>query len=99
MSKRGSVLWIDDEIELLRPHILLLEQHGYVVETATSGEDAIELVQQRSYDLIFLDEMMVGMTGLETLEVLKELSPHVPVVMVTKNEAENAHGGGDLAQD
>jgi CheY-like chemotaxis protein len=88
MSKRGSVLWIDDEIELLRPHILLLEQHGYVVETATSGEDAIELVQQRSYDLIFLDEMMVGMTGLETLEVLKELSPHVPVVMVTKNEAE-----------
>ncbi len=88
MQRRGTILWVDDEIELLQPHLMLLRQHGYDVDTATSGEDAIELVRQRSYDLIFLDEMMVGMTGLETLEVLKELMPHIPVVMVTKNEAE-----------
>jgi len=85
---RGTILWVDDEIELLHPHLLLLRQHGYTVDTSTSGEDAIELVQQRSYDLIFLDEMMIGMTGLETLEVLKEIAPHIPIVMVTKNEAE-----------
>ncbi|MCS7176243.1 MAG: response regulator [Candidatus Kapabacteria bacterium] len=88
MKSRGTILWVDDEVELLQPHILLLCQHGYEVATATSGEDAIELVRQNAYDLIFLDEMMMGMTGLETLEVLKELAPHVPVVMVTKNEAE-----------
>jgi CheY-like chemotaxis protein len=87
-NRRGTILWVDDEIELLQPHLLLLQQHGYQVDTTTSGEDAIELVQQRPYDLIFLDEMMMGMTGLETLEVLKELAPHIPVVMVTKNEAE-----------
>ncbi|MCS7170012.1 MAG: response regulator, partial [Candidatus Kapabacteria bacterium] len=87
-SHRGTILWVDDEVELLQPHLLLLRQHGYEVETTTSGEDAIELVRRRTYDLILLDEMMMGMTGLETLEVLKEIAPHVPVVMVTKNEAE-----------
>ncbi len=87
-SARGAILWVDDEVELLQPYLLFLRQHGYMVETTTSGEDAIELVQQRPYDLIFLDEMMMGITGLETLEVLKELAPHIPVVMVTKNEAE-----------
>ncbi|MDW8226091.1 MAG: response regulator, partial [Bacteroidota bacterium] len=83
-SHRGTILWVDDEVELLQPHLLLLRQHGYEVETTTSGEDAIELVRRRTYDLILLDEMMMGMTGLETLEVLKEIAPHVPVVMVTK---------------
>ncbi|GBD07169.1 Alginate biosynthesis transcriptional regulatory protein AlgB [bacterium HR21] len=87
-NPRGRILWADDEIELLQPHLLLLQQHGYQVDTATSGEDALELVRQHAYNLIFLDEMMMGMTGLETLEVLKEIAPHVPVVMVTKNEAE-----------
>jgi len=85
---KGKILWIDDEIELLRPHLILLKQKGYEVDTATNGEDGIELVRNNLYDLVFLDEMMLGMSGLDTLVQLKELNPYLPVVMVTKNEAE-----------
>ncbi len=88
-QKKGRILWIDDEIELLRPHIILLEQRGYFVDTATNGEDAIELVRNKHFDLIFLDESMVGISGLDTLPQLKEIDPNTPVVMVTKNEAES----------
>ncbi len=88
-ASKGKILWIDDEIELLRPHIILLEQRGYSVMTATNGEDAIELYKQNNYDLTFLDETMIGMSGLDTLPVLKEINPSIPVVMVTKNEAES----------
>jgi len=83
------ILWVDDEIELLKPHLILLEQRGYNVSTATNGEDAIEMAQMDRFDLIFLDEMMVGMSGLETLAVLKDIDTSVPVVMVTKNEQES----------
>ena len=83
------ILWVDDEIELLKPHLILLEQRGYQVATATNGEDAIEMAQMERYDLVFLDEMMVGMSGLETLTVLKDIDSSVPVVMVTKNEQES----------
>jgi len=86
---KGKILWIDDEIELLRPHIILLEQRGYQVDTATNGEDAIELFRQKHFDLTFLDESMVGISGLDTLPVLKEIDPSTPIVMVTKNEAES----------
>jgi CheY-like chemotaxis protein len=86
---RGKILWIDDEIELLKPHIILLTQRGYNVHTASNGEDAIEMVGMEHYDLIFLDEMMIGISGLETLPKLKEIDPGTHVVMVTKNEAES----------
>lgn len=86
---KNKILWIDDEIELLKPHILLLEQRGYSVETATNGEDALEMVRKQHYDLIFLDEMMVGISGLETLPLLKDINKLTPIVMVTKNEAES----------
>lgn len=85
---KGSILWVDDEIELLRPHIILLEQRGYKVDTATNGEDAVEIVKKSHYNLIFLDEMMVGISGLETLPLLKDIDPTTPIVMVTKNEEE-----------
>ena len=88
-QNKGKILWIDDEIELLRPHIILLTQRGYSVDTASNGEDAIELVKSKHFDLIFLDEMMVGISGLETLPILKEIDPITPIVMVTKNEAES----------
>ena len=88
-QSKGQILWIDDEIELLKPHLILLEQRGYSVDKATNGEDAIEMVKAKHYDLVFLDEMMVGISGLETLPHLKEISPSTPVVMVTKNEAES----------
>ena len=85
----GLLLWADDEMELLRPHLLFLEKKGYEVVTVTNGIDAIEECRQRTFDLILLDEMMPGLTGLETLPRIKELQPTVPVVMVTKSEEEN----------
>lgn len=88
-KSKGKILWIDDEIELLKPHIILLEQRGYEVGTSTNGEDAVEMVKTQHYDLIFLDEMMVGISGLETLPAIKEVDNTIPVVMVTKNEAES----------
>lgn len=86
---KGKILWIDDEIELLKPHIILLEQRGYKVDSATNGEDAIELFRKEHYDLTFLDESMVGISGLDTLPLLKEIDPSTPIIMVTKNEAES----------
>ncbi len=88
-QSKGNILWVDDEIELLRPHIILLNQRGYNVSTATNGTDAIEMVRENHYGLVFLDESMVGMSGLETLTHLKEIDSATPVVMVTKNEAES----------
>ncbi|MGA9363850.1 MAG: response regulator [Bacteroidota bacterium] len=88
-EKKANILWIDDEIDLLRPHVLYLHDKGYDVETATNGEDAIEMVKEQAYDLVFLDEMMSGIGGLETLAEIKQLRPDVPVVMITKNEAES----------
>ena len=87
-ATKGKILWVDDEIELLRSHILLLSERGYTVETATNGEDALDLVKSRAFDLVFLDEMMAGMGGLETLSQMKDLRPELPVVMITKNEDE-----------
>lgn len=87
MTKK--ILWVDDEIDLLRPHVRLLEEKGYKVDTATNGEDAIDMVKKQDYDLVFLDEMMPGMGGLGTLSEIKDAEPNLPVVMVTKNEAES----------
>ncbi len=89
VEKKGSILWVDDEIELLRSHVLFLNEKGYRVDTATNGEDAIEMVRKGHFDLVFLDEMMAGKGGLETLAEIKEISPSLPVVMITKNEAES----------
>ena len=85
-----KLLWVDDEIELLKAHILFLEKKGYEVETVTNGYDALdEIVNGKSYDLILLDENMPGLSGLETLTRVKELLPATPVVMVTKSEEEH----------
>lgn len=85
----GLLLWADDEIELLRAHIIFLEKKGYEVVTVTNGTDAIDQCRQKTFDLILLDEMMPGLSGLETLQDIKEISPATPVVMVTKSEEEN----------
>ena len=82
------ILWVDDEIDLLEPHILFLETKGYKVSRATNGADAVDRVQNERFDLIFLDEQMPGMDGLETLSEIKSEVPAVPVVMVTKSEEE-----------
>jgi CheY-like chemotaxis protein len=85
----AKILWIDDEIDLLKPHILFLKAKGYEVETVNNGRDAIDMVPASRPDLIFLDENMPGLSGLETLSRIKQVAPHVPVVMITKNEEEN----------
>lgn len=85
----GVLLWVDDEVEQLRAHLLFLEKKGYEVETVTNGTDAIELCQEKNFDLVLLDEQMPGISGLETLQRIKELHPALPVVMVTKSEEEN----------
>ncbi|MBT8379592.1 MAG: response regulator [Ignavibacteria bacterium] len=87
MDKK-RLLWVDDEIELLRSHIIFLTEKGYEVDTAMNGEDAVSSVLEKPYDLIFLDEMMAGMGGLETLGRIKEINQNIPVVMVTKSEEE-----------
>ncbi|NNC82518.1 MAG: bifunctional response regulator/alkaline phosphatase family protein [Flavobacteriales bacterium] len=83
-----NLLWADDEIELLKPHIMFLEEKGYRVDTVTSGNDAIDHVQTKDFDIVFLDENMPGLNGLETLVRIKELIPDIPVVMITKSEEE-----------
>lgn len=83
-----KILWVDDEIEFLKPHILFLEQKGYQVITATNGQDAIDLFGQENFDIVFLDENMPGISGLETLSELKEHKSTIPVIMITKSEEE-----------
>ena len=85
----GRLLWADDEMELLRAHLLFLEKKGYEVMTVTNGTDAIDECKKGGFDLVLLDEMMPGLSGLETLQRIKEITPQLPVVMVTKSEEED----------
>ena len=87
--RKDKILWADDEIDLLKPHILFLEEKGYEVTPVISGQDAIDSCREQTFDIIFLDENMPGLTGLETLSTIKEIVPTVPVVMVTKSEEES----------
>lgn len=89
IMNEARILWVDDEIDLLKSHILFLRGKGYEIDTCNNGADAIEMVGITPYDLIILDEMMPGMTGLETLPRIKELRPTTPVIMVTKSEEES----------
>lgn len=83
------ILWADDEIELLRPYMIFLESKGYHVTSTNNGNDAIELCSLHHYDIVFLDEQMPGLSGIETLQEIKTIRPELPVVMITKSEEEN----------
>lgn len=87
-TRKDRILWADDEIDLLKPHILFLQDKGYEVVPVISGQDAIDCCREGVFDIIFLDENMPGLTGLETLAAIKTIVPDVPVVMVTKSEEE-----------
>ncbi len=84
-----KILWADDEIDLLKPHILLLEEKGFRVTPVSNGKDAVACAAREKFDVVLLDESMPGLGGLETLEAIKEKDPAIPVVLVTKNEAES----------
>jgi CheY-like chemotaxis protein len=84
-----NILWADDEIDLLKPHIMFLTNKGYNVTPVNSGSDALDKVESERFDIVFLDEMMPGMTGLETLAQIKQMHPSLPVVMITKSEEEH----------
>ncbi|MBT8313030.1 MAG: response regulator, partial [Maribacter sp.] len=83
-----TILWVDDEIDLLKPHIIFLEGKNYEVVTCKSGQEALEEIQQQAVDIIFLDENMPGLSGLETLNEINILNSSIPVVMITKSEEE-----------
>ncbi len=86
---RGKILWADDEIDLLQPHLMYLEERGYKVTGVTNGDDAISHVSEENFDLVLLDQMMSGRDGLSTLDELKSISPGLPVIMITKHEEES----------
>ena len=87
-TEKRKILWVDDEIDLLRPHILFLEGKGYSVTPVANGEDAVQMVSRQKFDVVLLDEMMPGLGGLETLKLIKAIDPALPVIMITKSEEE-----------
>ena len=89
MTSQQRILWADDEIDLLKPHLLFLRNKGYDVITANNGRDAFDMAVAEPFDLIILDENMPGLPGLETLALIKQRLPHTPVIMITKSEEEN----------
>ncbi len=87
--RKINILWADDEIDLLKVHLLFLEEKGYNVTTANNGDDALSLVHENNFDIIFLDENMPGLSGLETLDLIKGIYPTIPVIMITKSDEED----------
>jgi CheY-like chemotaxis protein len=83
-----QILWADDEIDLLKPHIIFLENKGYQITPVNNGSEAVDLCKEQKFDVVFLDENMPGMTGLEALSLIKSNNPNIPVVMITKSEEE-----------
>ena len=88
MNDKKNIVWADDEIDLLKPHILLLEERGYNIIPVNSGEDAIDECSKAIIDLVLVDEMMTGLDGLSTITIIKNKWPDIPVIMITKNEEE-----------
>ena len=86
--EKFKILWIDDEVDLLRPHVLFLEERGFIVSSATNGSDALDILKKNQFDIIFLDENMPGLSGIETLSEIKKII-NTPVVMITKSEEES----------
>ncbi|MDK2840520.1 MAG: hypothetical protein PWQ17_25 [Anaerophaga sp.] len=88
-TKKIRILWVDDEMEHLKSHLIFLKEKGFIVESATNGNDAVDILEEHNFDLVFLDENMPGMSGLETLSQMKEIRPSLPVIMITKSEEED----------
>ena len=87
-ENRGKILWIDDEIDHLKPHILFLQEKGYDITTSSNGKDGLDKVSSYSFDLILIDQFMPGIDGMETVEKIKISNPSIPIIMITKSEEE-----------
>ena len=87
-NSRGKILWVDDEIDHLKPHILFLEDKGFSISTATNGADAVTMVKENNFQLILMDQFMPGQDGIQTIQEFTELRPNLPVIMITKSEEE-----------
>lgn len=87
--RTGRILWVDDEVDLLKPHLMLLRSEGYQVDAIMNGQDALEMLSNRTYDLVLLDEQMPGLRGIEVLDRVRRVSPRLPVVMVSKSEEDS----------
>jgi DNA-binding response OmpR family regulator len=88
-ARSDRILWVDDEVDLLKPHLMLLRNEGYAVDAIMNGNDALELLRRETYDLVLLDEQMPGLRGIDVLKELRQRAPRLPVVMVTKSEADS----------
>jgi CheY-like chemotaxis protein len=86
--RKIRILWTDDEIAVLKSHIIFLTEKGYEIDTCSNGTDTIDLIKRTNYDILFLDENMPGLSGIETLKLIKEIRPEIPIIMITKSEAE-----------
>ena len=87
-NSRGKILWVDDEIDHLKPHILFLEDKGFSISTASNGADAVTLIKESNFQLILMDQFMPGQDGIQTIKQFSELRPNLPVIMITKSEEE-----------
>ena len=87
-NKKIKILWIDDEIDLLKSHFIFLESRGYLIQPCSNGREGITVLESKKIDLVLLDENMPGLNGFETLSIIKQTKPNLPVIMVTKNEEE-----------
>ena len=83
-NSRGRILWVDDEIDHLKPHILFLEDKGFSISTASNGADAVTLIKESNFQLILMDQFMPGQDGIQTIQQFSELRPNLPVIMITK---------------
>jgi len=86
---KTKILWVDDEVELLKPHIIFLEDKGFLIQPCNNGSDAVKMLRNENFDAVLLDENMPGLNGIETLTLMRDISPSIPIIMITKSEEEN----------
>ena len=86
---KTNILWVDDEVDLLKPHIIFLENKNFLIQTCNNGSDAVEMIRNENFDAVLLDENMPGLNGIETLSLMRDINTTIPIIMITKSEEEN----------
>ena len=83
---KTNILWVDDEVDLLKPHIIFLENKNFLIQTCNNGSDAVEMIRNENFDAVLLDENMPGLNGIETLSLMRDINTTIPIIMITKSE-------------